>query len=236
MLCAPWVEPADLACWSTPPTGVAVADWQVSLSSYLEIACAQLTTISGIGVCEIVEVPCRDRRVCCGCECGSTCDRCGRSDALELRGPVVSIDEVSLDGVAQPLTDFDVVSDRWLYRLPSPWPATLALHPPTVTIRYRYGREPSPVDRAVLDALVCAWATPKNSCVPPVGITDISRRGITWRTKDAKGRERIMSGYGLPLVDAWLTAVIATNETFDAEFDVILPMGERDNVVVWHAI
>lgn len=236
MLCFPWVEPADLACWDTPPAGVAVEDWQVQLTSFLDIACAQLTTISGIGICEIVEVPCRDRRICCGCECVSRCDLCGRRDALELRGPVVGVDEVTIGGVVQSLTDFDVVSGRWLYRLPSPWPSTLALHPPTVTVRYRYGVEPSATDISVLNALVCAWATPKNSCNPPVGVTSISRRGITWATQDTKGRQRIMSGYGLPLVDAWMTAVIADGEMLDSEFDVTLPSLNGDDTVVWHPL
>lgn len=235
-ICSPWVEPEDLSCWDSPPSGVDLAEWQAQLEAYLTLATGQLSTISGIGVCEITEIPCRDTRICCGCSCVGRCDICGRPSALELRAPVVELLEVLIDGAARPLNDFALKGEdnRWLYRLDAEWPNVLRLDPPTVVVKYRFGVEPTETDIHVLSALVCAWASPKNSCTPPVGTTSISRRGITWQTSGAKGRKKIVEGYGLPLVDAWITTITAANELDDSSWLVTLPESSRSDNIIWH--
>ena len=208
------------------------------------IAAEILYGLSGrqFGLCETTIRPCR-RTENCGFSFGSTyfgqgyrwlpvleggqwynvsCGRCrgdgcscSRVHELHLPGPVNSVTQVLIDGVAQPLTNFRVDYRRTLVRLDGEdWPLCQDMNlasteDNTYEVTYAKGR-PLPV--AGQEALakfaveLCKACLSDKTCALPERVTSIVRQGISMTLLDPMAF--INDGKtGLYLVDAWLHTV-----------------------------
>lgn len=96
------------------------------------------------GTCTATVRPCRV------CMCGS-CFACCSVDMLPLRGPVIEVTEVKIDGVALDPSEYELTPRNMLYRVstgtrPQSWPSSQALWKPdsedgTFSVTYTHGME-----------------------------------------------------------------------------------------------
>lgn len=238
MECEPWVTAESLPCYDAVPDGWTgdLDSWRGELAVWLTLANDILRTISGFGVCQVNEVPCRRGSDVCGCPTMSSCRVCSHDAALELRGPVVEVVSVEVDGAPVDVAGLDVVDGRWLYRRDGGWPAVLNPTVPTVTVTYRFGIEPDSLAIRALSELACQWALPRSGCAPPANVVEVSRRGIRWRFADpTTGMSRIMSGLGVPFVDMWIAAQAAAHAKAAEGWELATPGSDPDSVS-WYQV
>ena len=111
------------------------------------------------GACEATVRPCRV------CQCGS-CFACCSVDMLPLRGPVIEVMEVKIDGEALSPDLYRLTPRNFLYRVstgtrPASWPSSQALWKPdtevgTFSVTYAHGMEepyPTWVTNAVVEVM-----------------------------------------------------------------------------------
>lgn len=152
---------------------------------------------------------------------------CQPLSEVVLGYPVVSVDEVLIDGVVVPPAEYRVDDYRLLVRLADTsftpprmryWPScqNLALdstEPGTFEVTYTHGVLPPPVGEQAAAQLACQLylsCYQPGQCVLPVGVTSVTRQGVTinravlatWFTRNEQGGWQT----GLPFVDAFLMA------------------------------
>lgn len=240
---APWCTTADLPCTPAPPADLTDEQANEWVDSWLLFASDVLYQLSGRqwpgAVTETV------RPLGCGCVAGpgprrpaGTWCGCGGVDRLELaRRPLVSVDEVKVDGQVLDPSAYTVDDDRWLVRLDGhDWPSSQDLRLAdtevgTWSVTYTGGVAP-PVggvkSAASLACQLMAAATPDTECRLPQRITAITRQGVTVAVLDpltlfADGLT------GLAEVDLWLGSLRIGRR--DAEPTVVVPERARQGRV-----
>lgn len=227
--CAPCVS-------KIPDTEAGAALFQRCVNSAAEI----LYGLSGrqFGLCELVVRPCREEcgggsgrellgfpwtprlhegqwtNVACGkCSTGS----CSCSEICEVRlpGPIESITQVLLDGVALDPSEYQVNKRRTLVRLGGEcWPTCQEMglpstEPGTWEVTYLRGKPVPAGGQAALAELACELCLAclgDKACALPKRVTSISRDGVSFAMLDPM--TFINEGLtGLYAVDLWLRSV-----------------------------
>lgn len=259
--CQAW--PVDLCCDLPEDTEQAVIDRWALIATYV------LWGLSGrrIGPCPITVRPCR--RSCLDswpypvtwnsagpwipyigtdglwrnasvCGCKSDCS-CGELCEVYLPGPVASVTEVSIDGVALPAGAYRVDNNGMLVRQDGEcWPecqdmAAAAGATNTFVVTYEWG---IPVDEAAIAAVSELTCHLIKGCTGGGGcgckanrnMTKVSRQGIDLEFADpsaiySEGRT------GLPLVDLWLNVTNPYRLTSPSR--VYSPDFKRPRVTTW---
>lgn len=156
---------------------------EVDLGEYVLSATEAMWIITGrrFGVCSATVRPRR-----CGCACGCSPTRCACDTGIALHAPLVSVDQVMVDGVE--FTDYHVRNDRTIHRNDgAAWPASQNLGLPdtevgTFSISYTYGAAPPPlVLRATRELAIQFWMLDNDiaGCSLPYGTKTITRQGMT---------------------------------------------------------
>lgn len=203
--CEPWATEDDLCA--------PCADYESQLSAQfgwaLQAASDVLFRLSGRqfpGLCSTTVRPCGmragdaappERHWRSMGVCGCAGDRCGCGlSRIDLGGgPIVSVDEVRVDGVAIDPTRYRVDGWRWLVRLPDAdgkrrtWPTWQRLdrddtEDETFSVTYTYGRTPPELGVRAAAALACELAMACNpstvgDCRLPRKVQTIVRQGVT---------------------------------------------------------
>lgn len=208
--CTRFAEVADFSnrCSSCGPLDVPVAE------DYLDAASDVLYQLSGgsyFGECQRTLRPVRR------CTCGfygsaagwtgdsmlglglgpmtstlcSYCLSCGEVDQIPLRTPVISVDEVKIDGVPLAPSDYTFTTRGMLYRVatdvrPPRWPSCQDLwrpdtEPNTFSITYTFG-QPAPYPAWVVNACVeiaCEFAAPPGRSKLPASTTAATMQNVT---------------------------------------------------------
>lgn len=118
---------------------------------------------------------------------GSCCSPCSGPSAIPLHNPVVSIDEVRVDG--EVVTDWHLRQGHILHRNTGSWPTTQKVYladtePDTFSIAYTFAAQPPLVARrAALEIAVNLWnvgwpSTAVDGALP-AGTVAVSRQGMT---------------------------------------------------------
>jgi len=149
--------------------------------------------------------------------CGSCGEQCGCSftPQLVLPGPVISIDEILIDGAVLPPSAYTLQNSRYLVRLDGKlWPTcqdlTLATDQPgTWEISYTVGL-PVPtggqIAAGVLTRELAKAACNDDSCSLPARIKEITRQGVTVAVVDSF--DDIDKGHtGIWIIDSWIASV-----------------------------
>jgi len=220
--CDPWATMADVCS----PCDDYEFD-TVVLEDALQVASDVLFNLTGRqwpGECTTEVRPCGYRRPdSCGCLSSTTCG-CRRLSELALPGPVVSVEEVKIDGAVVPTARYRVDDHRWLVYLPESdsaerqgWPCCQRLdladtEDDTWVVAYTYGMAPPPGGVRAAAALGCQLAlacSPEtvNQCRLPKRVTSITRQGVTLAMIDpltlfADGLT------GLAEVDLWVQSIL----------------------------
>ena len=150
--------------------------------------------------------------------CGRCGDACGCDGALALRlpGPVSSIQEVLVDGVALPNTAYRVDNAQFLVRLDGGrWPTVQNLAAPTTEpgtweVTYTRGVDVPTGGLVAAGILACQFAkalTNKTDCVLPERIQQVTRQGVTVTIMD-DFKEVEGGKTGIYLVDSWVASVM----------------------------
>lgn len=155
------------------------------------------------GTCEVTVMPCNDYGTLCG-SCHNAYRSCGCSSVSEVKlpGPVASVTEVVIDGVALDEFDYRVDDWQWLVRLDGgTWPAnTDYLDPDAFSVTYELGVAPPAGAGKVAGLLMCARSDCTNTgCRLPKNTTQVSRQGVTMIRNGFDG-----TTFGIPEVDQWV--------------------------------
>jgi len=196
--CSRWVEAEDL------PTDCVcnITDDDV-IDDVLDGVSDILTMLSGFayyGVCTE-----RTIRPCRGCWCGA-CPGCCEIDSIPLRGPVVSVDEVKIDGVVIAPSEYMLLSRNRLMRVSTDgarrasWPQNQHVWAEdtevgTFSITYSFGHDPLPYfARAAAIELACdllKTLTPNSKSRLPANATNVFFQGtqVSLQTRAEAVRE-----------------------------------------------
>lgn len=220
--CEPWATVADVCA----PCDDYAFDL-VQLEDGLQVASDVLFNLTGRqwpGECSTTVRPCGYRRAdSCGCMSSRTCG-CRRLSELQLPGPVVSVEQVKIDGEVVPTARYRVDDHRHLVYLPESdsaerqgWPCCQRLdladtEDDTWSVTYTFGMAPPPGGVRAAAALGCQLAlacSPESAgqCRLPKRVTSITRQGVTLAMIDpltlfADGLT------GLAEVDLWVQSII----------------------------
>jgi hypothetical protein len=183
------------------------------------------------GTCTEVVRPCgyrtpvawgRDGYTWCGCNTRRTCSCRALSELRLPLGPVVSVEEVKIDGVVLDEARYRVDDYRWLVYLPESdsaerrgWPCCQRLdladsEADTWSVAYGYGTGPPPggVQAAATlgEQLALGWCpSTADKCRLPRRVTSVARQGVTMAVVDPLTLFR--DGLtGLATVDLWVAA------------------------------
>lgn len=190
-ICEPWVEPDRLCCPDVEQTSC--IDGEPIPSTYVWTDEELIEIASNIlfrqtcnlfpGHCQITVRPC----AYCGCNrrhCG-----CGRYIYVDLqdRYPVISVDEVKVDGLVVPPTSYRVDDFHRLVRTDNEcWPSCNDFTEPTTAVdtfevTYTAGRRPPPELQMAAAELACELkrACGGNDCRLPANVTSVQRQGVT---------------------------------------------------------
>lgn len=211
--CEPWTTPERLCCPDIVPTDCqtglpvpATYAWtdeeliQAATDILFRATCSLFP-----GHCQITVRPCPS----CGCnrsKCG-----CGRYVFIELqdRYPVISVDEVKIDGVVLDPSEYRVDDYRRLVRLNGEcWPSCNDLtepdtEPHTFSVTYTAGRRPTTILQMAAAELACELKKACNltDCRLPQNVTQVSRQGVTLNIDAVEAA--VMGGYtGITIVDS----------------------------------
>jgi len=219
-VCEEW--PIDGGCLPE----VSTPEEQAALDAAKDLAVDVLWALSGrqFGVCPAVARPCPLQRnplpsvsllyssgwrdTSCGCA-----GRCVSSGPrmVHLPGPVQSIVEVTVEGVIQDPSEYQLEGDT-LYRNGESWPCQDLSRPlgedHTWSVTYMRGL-PVPQGLGRLTGLLVNefyLACTGGKCRLPRTVTEVSRQGVTHRMFDTN--QIYASGKtGIPEIDLWLAAV-----------------------------
>jgi hypothetical protein len=146
--------------------------------------------------------------------CGDNCS-CSAPAALRLPGPVVSIDEILIDGAVLPPTAYRVDNQSLLVRMDGGfWPRCQNMSlPPSVPgtwqIAYQRGREVPVGGQIAAGIMACELAKAAcrdGTCALPQRIQTITRQGVTMAMVDPF--EGLDNGRtGIWLVDSWVASI-----------------------------
>lgn len=150
----------------------------------------------------------------CGLHGVTNC-ACHLLTSIQIPGPVVSIEEILIDGAVLSPIAYRIDNTRTLVRVDGgawPWTQDLTLpttSPDTWSITYDYGRE-VPIGGAIAaGVLACELAKAAcrdSSCALPQRLQTITRQGVTMAMIDAF--EGIEKGHtGIWLIDSWISSV-----------------------------
>lgn len=150
--------------------------------------------------------------VCLTHDC--TCEISG-ANAINLPGPVQSIDSVLVDGVVVPPSSYRVANKRTLIRTDGEaWPGCQDLslpssEPNTFEVTYQKGT-PVPIGGQVaVGRLACELAKEAcddDSCALPANITNLTRQGISAGFDDTW--EKQQEGWtGIRSIDTWVSSI-----------------------------
>lgn len=150
----------------------------------------------------------------CGSDGPSACSCAGGSSILLGASPVVSIDEVKVDGVVLDPSTYRIDGYRWLTRVDGEaWPACQRIdlddtEAGTFSVAYTYGSPPGPAGEHAARELACevARACSDVDCALPERVTQVTAQGVTMVALDPfdfleKGK------VGVFAVDLFLAAV-----------------------------
>lgn len=212
-VCAPWITEDRLCCAdpSNPDdcTGVEIPLEFKWTNDELILAASNIlfarTCYRYPGACQITIWPCQD------CRCGCHPCACGTWSILELPTdfPILSVDEVRLNGVAMNPADYRLDRSQWIVRMDGEhWPSCNSFGLPNtdaveIQVDATVGREP-PIElqMAVAD-LVCEIKRACNNdetCALPPHVRSIARRGVEIEIDDIT--KLFDQGlFGIPSVD-----------------------------------
>ncbi|MFD3978250.1 hypothetical protein ACFWR6_06655 [Streptomyces griseus] len=175
------------------------------------------------------------------CGCASDCS-CGELCEVKLPGPVHSVVEVLVDGVALVPEQYRVDAPGLLVRTDGEcWPGCQAMALPpteegTFAVTYRWGL---PLDDAAIAAVSeltchllkgCAPASGSCGCRANRNLTRVSRQGVEMEMPDPMLLYR--DGFtGLPLTDMWLSMVNPYRMTSPSR--VYSPDYKQPRVTTW---
>lgn len=189
----------------------------ITTGQAVEIATHVVWALSGrqYGLCTVELRPCRDDSlVCSSCEtCVRTC-ACGPLSEVTLPGPVDSIVEVRVDGVALPTGSYRLDDDRKVVRVDGQaWPRCdhLELDDSKVgtwSITARFGQPVPELGKWAVGELACELvkAIKGEDCRLPRNVTQLVRQGVTIQYPDV-GELFRQRRTGLYLTDAFITTV-----------------------------
>lgn len=183
-----------------------------------------------------------------GCACGGqdSCS-CGHVSQIELAGPVLSVDEVWIDGVLLPSTSYRVDNGKYLVRIDGEdWPECQDVAAPykvevggpgaeavlgTWAVTYRHGLPIPAGGPEVAGLLACEIAKAickDKSCALPTRVREITREGVTIAMlDDFTGMNEGMTG--IWLVDTW----IMTNRPHVNHYAIWSPETRRQRSQTW---
>jgi hypothetical protein len=153
--------------------------------------------------------------VTCG-RCGELCSCSGGTEELRLPGPVASVEEVLIDGVALDPGAYRVDNRSLLVRTDGGgWPGCQDMSAPvtdlgTWQVSYSHGTAVPPGGQLAAGVLACELAkgaTGDKSCALPQRVQTISRQGVTMTLLDSFN-ELNQGRTGVWLVDSWVASVI----------------------------
>lgn len=194
--CEDWLDDEDLEDCIDDPGDVDLE----SLARLVSILMFRLSGSQFTGVCGPVTVAPYERR---RCDChGCSCCR----PFLRLRGPIVEVDEIRLDGVALDPASWRIAGARRIERVGGHWPCPNA--PGRLEVDYTFGTPIPDEGIHVAKLLGCQMLRSALNlpCDLPFNASQIVRSGVTVSLEDrdtALGQGRT----GVPEVDAWLMAV-----------------------------
>lgn len=144
-------------------------------------ACSMINSMAGYS---LLWTPMNWAGTWTNCGCG---DECTVLHQVELPTPVGRVDQVKVDGVVVPPTDYRVDNGRYLVNLSdTPWPSNQDLASSdselgtfSVTYLNAYPVDSTGAYAVGVLALEFAKACSGNKCRLPVGVTNISRQGVT---------------------------------------------------------
>ena len=153
-----------------------------------------------------------------GCSCGDMCS-CAKVQQISLPGPIMSVDEVIIDGQLVLGTAYQVQNDKWLVRVDGgSWPtcndlsadSSLGLgQPGTWQVTYTKGSEVpigGQVAAGVLAVEFAKSACGDKDCALPKRLASISRQGVTMAVLDTF--DDIEVGHtGIWVIDSWVASV-----------------------------
>ncbi len=157
------------------------------------------------GTCPVSVLPCNSS--VCGL-CRNSLRSCGCRNVPEIRlpGPVHSVIEVVIDGVALDSTDYRIDDYEWLVRLDGgSWPTnTDPVDPDAFRVEYKRGIPPPAGAGAAVGRLVCSRGNCQNgTCKIPKNTTQVSRQGVTM-VRDIEA-----TVFGVREVDDWVRSANA---------------------------
>lgn len=235
--CTPWIDAADVSvCCPDVIDAAALA----LAATYGSDAAFALSGHRFPGLCEDVMRPCRGSNSGCGglgwdggslfypwlggfpslpyrqngqwFNYGSCCGDCALPK-VKLGGPVVSVDQVLLDGVIMAPTQYALSGD-WLVRIDGlKWPCTQDFTKDTTEVgtwevEWTRGVEPTDYDKKMAAMLACEFARAicnQSTCLP-ANISSLARDGVSISFEDVE--TLFTQGHtGIPLVDQWLYIV-----------------------------
>ena len=212
--CEPWTTADKLCCEDV--VGVDCETGEPVVSTYAWSDAELIEAASAIlfratcrlypGLCEVTIRPC----VSCRCN-QSPCDCARRYPFIDLqeRYPVVSVDEVLVDGVALPVNAYRVDDYHRLVRVDGEcWPRCNNLVDPTtdvgtMQVSYTAGRQPPVELRMAAAELACEMkrACSGGDCSFPRNVTSVTRQGVTMNVAALEAAVGAF-GTGLAFVDA----------------------------------
>lgn len=155
--------------------------------------------------------------------CGGSCsgDQCSCSYVAELRlpGPIDSVTEVLIDGVALPSTAYRVDNNGWVVRTDGgDWPfcQNMSLgvdQPDTFQITYNQGVPVPMGGQLAAGVLACEMAKAacgSNSCQLPQRLQSLTRQGVTMGFMDSFSTLYDKGSTGLWVVDSWVASINGT--------------------------
>lgn len=211
--CAPWTTPDKLCC--PDAVGVDCETGEPDPAVYAWTDEELIEAASGIlfratcrlypGHCQITVRPCGE----CGCnrhKCG-----CGRYPfvTLQEKYPIISVDEVLVDGVVVPAGEYRVDDYQRLVRLDGTcWPSCNdliepATEPNTFQVTYTAGRLPPIQLQMAAAELACELKRACNGldCGLPGNVTSVSRQGVSFNI-DALEAHVGAASTGISAIDA----------------------------------
>ena len=157
------------------------------------------------GTCTVTVMPCNDWGVLCGA-CWSNFRGCACVFVPEVKlpGPVASVTEVVIDGVALDPDAYRIDDYQWLVRTDGDtWPTnTDYLDPDAFSVTYEAGIAPPAGAGIVTGMVMCSRsACTTSGCKVPRETTQVTRQGVTMLRFpiDAPG-----AMFGIPAVDQWV--------------------------------
>jgi hypothetical protein len=189
--CEPWTTPDKLCCPDV--VGVDCVSGEPDPATYAwtdEELIEAATSLLFKQTCHLFPGHCQITvRPCAYCSCNRNKCGCGRYVFIDLqdRYPIISVDEVLVDGVVVPPAAYRVDDYRRLVRVDGAcWPTCNDLslddsQPRTFSVQYTAGRRP-PIELQMAAAeLACELkrACTGNDCRLPANVTQVNRQGVT---------------------------------------------------------